>query len=52
MKYFGKNNIRSKNVSSWKGTISSGRSNKSFKFYADDKFKNILLNFENFFIIG
>ena len=51
MNYFNKNNIRSKNVTSWKGTTSSGGRNQLYKFYADDEFKNILLNFENFFII-
>ena len=51
MNYFSKNNIRSKNVTSWKGTTSSVRRNQLYKFYADDEFKNILLNFENFFII-
>lgn len=33
MNYFDKNNIISKSVRSWKGTVSSGRRNQLYKFY-------------------
>ena len=51
LRYMKDNNIRPKKVKSWKGTTTSSKSNLLYRFNASPVFKELLLGFDNFFII-
>lgn len=51
MQYIKNNNITPKKVNTWKGTSTNSKNNLLYKFNASLEFKELLLEFENFFII-
>lgn len=51
LKYMKDNNIRPKKVKSWKGTTTSSKNNLLYRFNASPIFKELLLEFDNFFTI-
>lgn len=51
LKYFNANNIRPEKVKTWQGTSTRYGNNLLYRFKANPIFKNLLLEFDNFFII-
>lgn len=52
LKYFKINNIIPEKVNSWKGTTTKSKNNFLYRFCASPEFKQLLLEFDNFFIIN
>lgn len=51
LEFLKRNHIDSKRVNSWKGTNTNSKESRLFRFDSNLKFKKILLEFDNFFVI-